>query len=129
MFFAVIRYPADVKAFTHSGMKGVWDRERAGQRMKLKEPQTWERLLSMEGNKAATWEKLIGLKNKKLRLSIELNNVHGLVDHSSATTESLYQAHDDRKKKCIIFPSVCSVCFRGSFLQVKSPQSLFTTHQ
>lgn len=118
-----------MKAFTHSGMKGVWDRERAGQRMKLKEPQTWERLLSMEGNKAATWEKLIGLKNKKLRLSIELNNVHGLVDHSSATTESLYQAHDDRKKKCIIFPSVCSVCFRGSFLQVKSPQSLFTTHQ
>lgn len=98
-FFVVIRYPADVKAFTHSGMKGVWDRERAGQRMKLKEPQTWERLLSMEGNKAATWEKLIGLKNKKLRLSIELNNVHGLVDHSSATTESLYQAHDDRKKK------------------------------
>lgn len=28
--------------------------------MKLKEPETWERLLSQEGNKAATWEKLIG---------------------------------------------------------------------
>lgn len=29
--------------------------------MTLKEPETWERLLSREGNKAATWEKLIGL--------------------------------------------------------------------
>lgn len=54
------RYPADVKAFTHSGMKGEWDREQAGQRMKLKQPETWERLVSREGNKAATWEKLIG---------------------------------------------------------------------
>lgn len=54
------RYPADLKSFTHSGMKGVWDRERAGQRMKLKEPE-WKRLLSLQGNKAATWEKLIGV--------------------------------------------------------------------
>ncbi|MEQ2200491.1 hypothetical protein XENOCAPTIV_030192 [Xenoophorus captivus] len=61
----VDKYPSDVKAFTHSGIKGVWDPDRAGQRMKLKEPQTWERLLSLEGNKAATWEKLIG-KNSKM---------------------------------------------------------------
>ncbi|KAM7405298.1 hypothetical protein PAMP_012571 [Pampus punctatissimus] len=53
------KYPADLKAFNLSGMNGVWDKNRAGQRMKLKEPETWERLLSQEGNNAATWEKLI----------------------------------------------------------------------
>lgn len=58
-----VRYPADPKMFTRSGMKGVWERERAGQRMKLKQPETWERLVSLEGNNAATWEKLIGLLN------------------------------------------------------------------
>lgn len=66
------RYPADLKAFSRSGMKGVWDRERAGQRMKLKEPETWERLLSMQGNKAATWEKLIGLLLIFQHLSVSL---------------------------------------------------------
>lgn len=59
--FFLCRYPADQKAFTFSGLKGDWDRERAGQRMKLKDAETWERLLSQEGNKAATWEKLIGI--------------------------------------------------------------------
>uniref|UniRef100_A0A4W5JTH8 TROVE domain-containing protein n=1 Tax=Hucho hucho TaxID=62062 RepID=A0A4W5JTH8_9TELE len=55
------RYPGDPKAFSRSGLSGVWDRERAGQRMKLKQPDTWERTLSQEGNKASTWEKLIGI--------------------------------------------------------------------
>lgn len=61
------RYPADVKAFTRSGIKGVWEREKAGKRMKLQEPETWERLLSREGNKAATWEKLIGTNKAFLK--------------------------------------------------------------
>lgn len=59
--FVFSRYPSDIKAFTRSGMRGTWERERAGKRMKLKEPETWERLLSQGGNKASTWEKLIGL--------------------------------------------------------------------
>ncbi|XP_030607193.1 telomerase protein component 1 [Archocentrus centrarchus] len=71
------KYPADMKTFTHSGMKGVWDRERAGQRMKLKEPQTWERLLSMEGNKAATWEKLIDTKS--LPFMAMLRNLRNMI--------------------------------------------------
>lgn len=54
------RYPADIKVFTHSGMKGVWEREKAGRRMKLRQPETWERLLSLKGNNSSTWEKLIG---------------------------------------------------------------------
>lgn len=56
------RYPSDPKAFSHSGLSGVWERERAGKPMKLKQPDTWECKLSQEGNKAATWEKLIGVE-------------------------------------------------------------------
>ncbi|XP_026169954.1 telomerase protein component 1 [Mastacembelus armatus] len=79
------KYPADLKAFTQSGMKGVWDRERAGKRMKLKEPQTWERLLSMEGNKAATWEKLID--NKSLPFMAMLRNLRNMI------TKGISEAH------------------------------------
>ncbi|XP_035764298.1 telomerase protein component 1 [Neolamprologus brichardi] len=82
------KYPADVKAFTHSGMKGVWDRERAGQRMKLKEPQTWERLLSMEGNKAATWEKLIDTKS--LPFMAMLRNLRNMI------TKGISEAHHNK---------------------------------
>ncbi|XP_041659020.1 telomerase protein component 1-like [Cheilinus undulatus] len=71
------KYPADPKTFMSSGIKGVWDRERAGQRMKLKEPETWERLLSLEGNKAATWEKLID--NKSLPFMAMLRNLRNMI--------------------------------------------------
>ncbi|XP_070774707.1 telomerase protein component 1 [Enoplosus armatus] len=71
------KYPADMKTFTRSGMKGAWDRERAGQRMKLKEPETWERLLSREGNKAATWEKLID--NNSLPFMATLRNLRNMI--------------------------------------------------
>ncbi|XP_076831908.1 telomerase protein component 1-like [Brachyhypopomus gauderio] len=53
------KYPGDLKAFTRSGLSGLWQSERAGQRMKLRQPDTWETRLSQEGNSAATWEKLI----------------------------------------------------------------------
>ncbi|XP_058486983.1 telomerase protein component 1 [Solea solea] len=71
------KYPADLKAYNHSGMRGAWDRERAGQRMKLKQPETWERLLSLEGNKAATWEKLID--NKSLPFMAMLRNLRNMI--------------------------------------------------
>ncbi|XP_070830732.1 telomerase protein component 1-like [Chaetodon trifascialis] len=71
------KYPADLKAFSRSGLKGTWERERAGQRMKLKEPETWERLVSLEGNKAATWEKLID--NKSLPFMAMLRNLRNMI--------------------------------------------------
>ncbi|KAM6989331.1 telomerase protein component 1 [Tautogolabrus adspersus] len=71
------KYPADHRTFNRSGIKGTWDRERAGQRMKLKEPETWERLLSQEGNKAATWEKLID--NKSLPFMAMLRNLRNMI--------------------------------------------------
>ncbi|XP_051276117.1 telomerase protein component 1 [Dicentrarchus labrax] len=79
------KYPADLKTFTHSGMKGVWERERAGKRMKLKEPETWERLLSQQGNKAATWEKLID--NKSLPFMAMLRNLRNMI------TKGISEAH------------------------------------
>nr|XP_040028059.1 telomerase protein component 1 isoform X1 [Gasterosteus aculeatus aculeatus] len=79
------KYPADPKTFTRSGIKGSWDRERAGQRMKLKEPETWERLLSQEGNKAATWEKLID--NKSLPFMAMLRNLRNMI------TKGISEAH------------------------------------
>ncbi|XP_074545467.1 telomerase protein component 1-like [Halichoeres trimaculatus] len=82
------KYPADMKSFSKSGMKGVWDRERAGQRMKLKEPETWERLISLEGNKAATWEKLID--NKSLPFMAMLRNLRNMI------TKGISEAHHNK---------------------------------
>ncbi|XP_067462602.1 telomerase protein component 1 [Thunnus thynnus] len=82
------KYPADLKAFTRSGMKGVWDRERASQRMKLKQPETWERLLSQEGNKAATWEKLID--NKSLPFMAMLRNLRNMI------TQGISESHHQK---------------------------------
>ncbi|CAN9503016.1 unnamed protein product [Ophioblennius macclurei] len=71
------KYPSDIRAFNRSGLKGEWDPDKAGQRMKLQEPQTWERLLSLEGNKAATWEKLID--NKSLPFMAMLRNLRNMI--------------------------------------------------
>ncbi|XP_057712821.1 telomerase protein component 1 isoform X2 [Corythoichthys intestinalis] len=72
------KYPSDQKVFNCSGLKGDWEQERAGQRMKLKDAETWERLLSLEGNKAATWEKLID--NKSLPFMAMLRNLRNMIN-------------------------------------------------
>ncbi|KAG7220866.1 hypothetical protein INR49_031318 [Caranx melampygus] len=82
------KYPADAKAFIHSGMKGEWDRERAGKRMRLKEPETWERLLSLQGNKAATWERLID--NKSLPFMAMLRNLRNMI------TQGISERHHNK---------------------------------
>lgn len=71
------KYPSDLKAFSRSGLSGVWERERAGKRMKLKQPDTWECKLSQEGNKAATWEKLID--GKSLPFMAMLRNLRNMI--------------------------------------------------
>ncbi|RVE60961.1 hypothetical protein OJAV_G00166140 [Oryzias javanicus] len=82
------KYPRDLKSFTHSGLKGAWDRDRAGQRMKLKEARTWEQLLSAEGNKAATWEKLID--SKSLPFMAMLRNLRNMI------TKGISEAHHQK---------------------------------
>nr|XP_055057550.1 telomerase protein component 1-like [Misgurnus anguillicaudatus] len=71
------KYPSDLKSFSVSGLSGVWDRERAGKPMKLKQPETWERKLSQEGNKASTWEKLID--NRSLPFMAMLRNLRNMI--------------------------------------------------
>uniref|UniRef100_A0A8C1DJR2 TROVE domain-containing protein n=1 Tax=Cyprinus carpio carpio TaxID=630221 RepID=A0A8C1DJR2_CYPCA len=71
------KYPSDPKAFSRSGLSGVWERERAGKPMKLKQPDTWECKLSQEGNKAATWEKLID--GKSLPFMAMLRNLRNMI--------------------------------------------------
>ncbi|XP_040825708.1 telomerase protein component 1 [Ochotona curzoniae] len=53
------RYPSTLQLFSRSRLPGPWDSSRAGKRMKLSVPETWERELSLQGNKASVWEKLI----------------------------------------------------------------------
>ncbi|XP_071347004.1 telomerase protein component 1-like isoform X1 [Trachinotus anak] len=116
------KYPADLKAFTHSGMKGVWDRERAGQRMKLKEPETWERLLSLEGNKAATWEKLID--NKSLPFMAMLRNLRNMI------TQGISENHHKKilsrltNKKAVIQSRQFPFRFLAAYKVIMELQSL-----
>lgn len=55
-----VRYPDDLEAFYKSRLPGTWESDRAGKRMKLPTPETWETQVSLKGNKPETWETLIG---------------------------------------------------------------------
>ncbi|MCJ8740420.1 hypothetical protein PDJAM_G00058670 [Pangasius djambal] len=82
------RYPKDVRAFWRSGLSGVWQSERANQRMRLKQVETWETRLSQEGNKAATWEKLID--NNSLPFMAMLRNLRNMIK------QGISQKHHDK---------------------------------
>nr|XP_006994908.1 telomerase protein component 1 [Peromyscus maniculatus bairdii] len=71
------RYPATLELFSRSHLPGPWDSSRAGQRMKLRRPETWERELSLRGNKASVWEELID--NGKLPFMAMLRNLCNLL--------------------------------------------------
>ncbi|XP_034470516.1 telomerase protein component 1 isoform X3 [Hippoglossus hippoglossus] len=121
------KYPADLKAFNHSGMKGVWERERAGQRMKLKEPETWERLVSAEGNKAATWEKLID--NNSLPFMAMLRNLRNMI------TQSISEAHHKKilsrlsDKKAVIQSRQFPFRFLAAYKVIMELHALASTAQ
>uniref|UniRef100_A0A8C9PQQ8 Telomerase associated protein 1 n=1 Tax=Spermophilus dauricus TaxID=99837 RepID=A0A8C9PQQ8_SPEDA len=71
------RYPSNLQLFSRSGLPGPWDSSRAGKRMKLSRPETWERELSLRGNKASVWEELID--NGKLPFMAMLRNLCNLL--------------------------------------------------
>ena len=60
LLFPGKRYPANFEDFYQSRLPGTFEEERAGKRMKLPTPETWETQVSLKGNKAKTWEDLIG---------------------------------------------------------------------
>ena len=71
------KYPEDPEAFRKSRLQGVWDQDRAGKRMKLPTPETWETQVSTKGNKASTWQDLID--HKKLPFMAMLRNIRNLI--------------------------------------------------
>lgn len=46
------RYPSNLQLFSRSRLPGPWDSSRAGKRMKLSRPETWERELSLRGEQS-----------------------------------------------------------------------------
>lgn len=71
------RYPEDSEAFRRSRLPGIFDETRAGTRMKLATPETWETQVSLHGNKAQTWEQLID--HNKLPFMAMLRNLRNLI--------------------------------------------------
>ncbi|XP_006835617.1 PREDICTED: telomerase protein component 1 [Chrysochloris asiatica] len=71
------RYPSNIQRFSQSRLPGPWDSSRAGKRMKLSQPMTWDRELSLRGNKASVWEELID--NGKLPFMAMLRNLRNLL--------------------------------------------------
>nr|XP_002753746.3 telomerase protein component 1 isoform X2 [Callithrix jacchus] len=71
------RYPSNLQLFSRSRLPGPWDSSRAGKRMKLSRPETWDRELSLRGNKASVWEELI--ENEKLPFMAMLRNLCNLL--------------------------------------------------
>ncbi|XP_074974999.1 telomerase protein component 1 isoform X6 [Caretta caretta] len=71
------RYPSDLSSFSRSHLPGPWDPARAGTRMKLPQPQTWDRQLSQRGNKAVVWEELID--SGKLPFMAMLRNLQNII--------------------------------------------------
>eukprot|EP01090_Pellita_catalonica_P022069 TRINITY_DN8444_c0_g1_i1.p1 TRINITY_DN8444_c0_g1~~TRINITY_DN8444_c0_g1_i1.p1 ORF type:complete len:910 (+),score=188.39 TRINITY_DN8444_c0_g1_i1:83-2812(+) len=71
------KYPATQSEFYASGLRGTFDQSRAGKRMKLPVPETWETMLSAKGNKAETWEEL--MDHRKLPFMAMLRNIRNLI--------------------------------------------------
>ena len=49
-----------MEEFYKSKLPDTFDEARAGKRMKLPVPETWETQVSLRGNKAEVWQDLIG---------------------------------------------------------------------
>ena len=71
------KYPMTFEEFVKVRLPGIFDSEKAGKRMKLEIPETWETQISMHGNKAEVWEKLID--NKKLPYMAMLRNLRNMI--------------------------------------------------
>lgn len=71
------RYPEDPESFRRASLPGIWDENKAGKRMRLPVPETWETQISTKGNKAKVWEDLID--HQKLPFMAMLRNMRNLL--------------------------------------------------
>jgi len=72
-----VRYPATMDEFYQARLPGTFDELKAGRRMKLPIPETWETQVALKGNKASTWQDLIGNFHHLLLIFIS----HSFHDH------------------------------------------------
>lgn len=98
-----------------SGLPGKFQPDRAGKRMKLPTPVTWETQLSALGNKASTWESLLDqrklpfmamLRNLRNMLVTGISNRHhdGIIDVSSRS------ARVPLRVSCKLTDVACCLC-------------------
>ncbi|GFO40942.1 telomerase protein component 1, partial [Plakobranchus ocellatus] len=71
------KYPLTSEEFYQKRLPGIFDETKAGKRMKLAVPETWETQVSLKGNNAKTWEDLID--HKKLPFMAMLRNLRNLI--------------------------------------------------
>ena len=71
------RYPATARDFAALGLRGTFDADLAGTRMKLAVPHTWETQLSARGNTAAVWEEL--LQSRSVPFMAMLRNLRNVI--------------------------------------------------
>eukprot|EP01116_Phalansterium_solitarium_P003945 TRINITY_DN1478_c0_g2_i3.p1 TRINITY_DN1478_c0_g2~~TRINITY_DN1478_c0_g2_i3.p1 ORF type:complete len:2362 (+),score=859.43 TRINITY_DN1478_c0_g2_i3:58-7143(+) len=71
------KYPMTLDEFRRHKLPGTFDPKLSGKRMKLPLPETWETLLSAQGNRAGTWEEL--LDHNKLPFMAMLRNLRNLI--------------------------------------------------
>jgi len=71
------KYPETSKDYIYLELEGKFEPEKAGKRMRLPIPETWETLVSEKGNKASSWEELI--EHNKLPFMAMLRNLRNLI--------------------------------------------------
>ncbi|XP_075239383.1 telomerase protein component 1-like [Convolutriloba macropyga] len=71
------KYPETPEEFSKLQMTGVFDSDKAGKRMRLAIPETWETQVSARGNKAEVWQEL--LDHNKLPFMAMLRNLRNLI--------------------------------------------------
>ncbi|PRP83176.1 hypothetical protein PROFUN_09604, partial [Planoprotostelium fungivorum] len=71
------KYPANEEEFQKSGLPGSFDSTKAGSRMKLPTPETWETQVSAKGNRNTTWEEL--MDHDKLPFMAMLRNIRNFI--------------------------------------------------
>eukprot|EP00116_Pleurobrachia_bachei_P000281 sb/3460543/ len=88
------KYPATQDDFYRSRLNGIWDESRAGKRMKIPTPYTWETQLASKGNNAATWKELV--LSRKLPYMAMLRNLRNIIQ--SGVKENIHKIV--QKKLC-----------------------------
>ena len=87
------KYPESYEEFMQSKLPGEFESDRAGKRMKLPIPETWEKQISMHGNKASVWEQLID--HKKLPYMAMLRNLRNMIK------AGISERHHHRQSKAL----------------------------